>query len=176
MAMQKYIWCSLPFSAIDVIDLDMRERSITTRNAVYEVFCLSGPGRNDMLLSDSRVGGAYRRRGEPSPKVLPPCVMWLYWQLQCGVDPRQPEDHRQRAAAAQVNTSSLPWFLEALLVWQQTAVPPAAVIVNVSHMKPFQLQVFITQSHSSLSHDLSTLTVLLIHLKRWWKLLYSNHY
>ncbi len=76
----------------------------------YEVFCLSGSGRNDMLLSDSRVGGAYRRRGEPSPKVLPPCVMWLYWQLQCGVDPRQPEDHRQRAAAAQVNilTSLIP--------------------------------------------------------------------
>lgn len=147
-----------------------------------EVFCFSGSGRNDMLLPDSRVGGAHRRRGEPSPEVLPPCVMWLYRQLQRGVDPRQPEDHRQRAAAAQVNTASLPWFLQALLVWQQQdpeqlQVEACSGIENVnpalfqvySQREPhdsFTSEVFIAQSHSSHSHDLLTLTVLLMQFRQ----------
>lgn len=63
---------------------------------------LPGPWRNDMLLPDPRMGRPHRGGGEPPPKILPPRLLWLHWQLQCGVYTWQSEDHRQRSAIAQV--------------------------------------------------------------------------
>lgn len=63
---------------------------------------LSGPRGHDLLLPDPRLGGAHRGGGEPPPQILPPRLLRLHWQLQCGVHTRQPQDHRQRPASAQV--------------------------------------------------------------------------
>lgn len=59
-----------------------------------------------MLLPDPRLGGAHRGGGEPPPQILPPRLMRLHRQLQRGVDARQPQDRRQRAAFAQVHTDA----------------------------------------------------------------------
>lgn len=68
----------------------------------------SGPRGDDLLLPDSRLGGAHRHGGEPTPETPPPCVMWLQRQLQRGVNTGQPESCRQHSSSAQVphNTCS----------------------------------------------------------------------
>ena len=83
------------------------------RNGKLIVFVrvLSGPRGHDVLLPDPRLGGAHRGGGEPPPQILPPRLLRLHWQLQCGVHARQPQDHRQRPASAQVRSLYFPLSL-----------------------------------------------------------------
>lgn len=90
-----------------------QQQSITSFSAclIASAVCvLSGTWRNDMLLSDPRLGRPHCGGGEPPPEILPPRLLWLHWQLQCGVYTWQSEDHRQRPTLAQV---SRPSFMEA---------------------------------------------------------------